>query len=122
MLTRNGCRVLVLDDDEDTGEMLQHMIVSAFPCLTVDRLTSSREALTKVSSYHVLVTDMCLGTMAPTGLDVARAFKEARPNGFVVLFSGYSDVSSPYVDLQLGKPVRHELLLSTVEQACQATA
>ena len=111
-----GSRVLIVDDEADICEVLQLVLRAAK--YQADFVTSAQRALAVIAEYDLLVTDFRLGPPDVTGLDLARVYKRLRPDGHVILLTGYTDLVSPHVDLVLTKPIDIDRLLSVTKQAC----
>jgi len=108
-------RVLLVDDEQMVARFM-HELLQGWG-LRVHALTSATEARQTFSraphDYDVLLTDYTMPRM--TGLDLARALREIRPQLPVILYSGYTDaipeseLGGAEVDL-VQKPIDPEAL------------
>lgn len=84
-------KVLVVDDEEDIGDMLAWMLKDeGFDAAYV---VSGEQALERLAKepWELALVDLKLSTSV-TGLDVIRAFREKSPQTQVVAMTGYVDI------------------------------
>jgi DNA-binding NtrC family response regulator len=110
--------ILVLDDDPDTTEILQHLLdregykveVASSPQAGIERLASHQ--------FHILVLDLRLPGM--DGIEVLRKIRERDRDLAVVVLTGYPSVETAVASLKGGvsdyveKPINAEKLLASV--------
>ena len=114
-------RVLVVEDDEDNGEVMAEVLADAG--YEVLRARTGGEALRLLAAGDVdaLLTDV--GLPVVDGLEVARAVKARAPALPVVVVTGWAEredvlrARGGAVDAVLVKPIEPEALLAAVERA-----
>ena len=114
-------RVLLVDDEQMVARFM-HELLQGWG-LEVKALTSAMEARQTFSrapqDYDVLLTDYTMPRM--TGLDLARALRQIRPQLPVILYSGYTDaipeseLGRAEVEL-VQKPIDPEALLAALRK------
>lgn len=109
-------RVLVVEDDADVCLMFTLALNAAG--FAADGERDAERAMAVLGSYDALVTDYRLRSRF-NGLDLARAYKAARPDGFVALASGMDRQPSEDVDAQFVKPINLEALVRTLRRLCR---
>ena len=79
METENTAHILVVDDDEDTRELLREVLSEEG--YRVNTSGSAEEAMEigQRELFEVIISDMRLGTKL-NGLDVLRAYKAVQPD------------------------------------------
>jgi CheY-like chemotaxis protein len=107
---RPALRCLVVDDEEEVGEVVGDILITAGHHTVVAR--SGQEGVDRFSSerFDVVFTDLAMPGV--TGWQVARAVKDRAPEVRVVLMSGFGvevapeDLPARGVDLVLPKPLQ----------------
>jgi DNA-binding NtrC family response regulator len=105
-------KVLVVEDDADSREILAELLASDFDVDTAENGETGWDAFERLHP-DVVVTDETL----PDGLgsQLARRVKEADPDAVVVLVSGHTNLEgTPYCDAVLRKPFDIEQLSRTM--------
>ena len=99
----NQKSVLLVDDDVEVCELMTMML--SMNGIEIDVCLSASEAMLIIHEYSMLILDMDLGESL-TGLDLARSYKAARPDGLVILVTGnHRNASTSDVDLCILKPI-----------------
>jgi len=100
-------RILVVDDDPLTGELICEILRSAG--MDASFLTSSTEAAERLQreKYHAVFLDMRMP--APDGAELARQVRASRVNASTVIVGRAFEAG---VEFLLYKPVEHNKLLS----------
>lgn len=113
-------RVLIVDDDEHVGNLLQLMLQESSIVVTTTRtLEQALEAL-GLSEYDIVLTDLHLE--AQQGWEVARRIRSEWPQVIIGLLTGAAhtidrgQVARNGIDLVLGKPFRHAQLLAAINE------
>ncbi|MFP2931522.1 response regulator [Pyxidicoccus sp. 3LG] len=105
-------KVLLVEDDGDSRELLAELLEAEFEVSTApDGLAGLRA----FESQHpdVVVTDESLPGLC--GTELAQRVKEREPRARVILVSGYTQVQgAEYCDVVLRKPIDVERLSATV--------
>jgi PAS domain S-box-containing protein len=124
-----ACRVLLVDDDRDFGDMLlaglERRGVEVSPCC--EPLTALAGVSEHPGAWDVLITDQTMPDM--TGLNLIKAVKQIQPALPCILCTGYAEDHLDEVVLQdagvfavLHKPVDLDHLMATVTRAIGETA
>lgn len=101
-------KILYVDDDGDTCELMaMSMAAHGVP---IDIAKSFDEAVEKLDQYSVLITDyeLSVKTPAKNGDALATMFKALRPDGRVIMVSGWNAGQRPpgkHVDGFFVKPI-----------------
>lgn len=96
-------KVLLIEDDEDSRELLAEILRADFDIATAVDGTSGFEAFQRLRP-DVVVTDESIPGLR--GTELAEKVKAMRPETRVVLVTGYGNlVRSPSCDLLLKKPL-----------------
>jgi two-component system, NtrC family, response regulator AtoC len=122
METRSLAKVLVVDDDRTTQELLREVLAEAG--YRVVTFGSGEEALEvgKQESFDVIISDMKLGQNL-SGLDVLRAYKNIQPESEVILITAFGSMETAIEAVKAGafdylsKPFKIEEVLLQVERA-----
>jgi DNA-binding NtrC family response regulator len=105
-------KVLLVEDDEDSRELLAEILRSDFDILTADDGAVGLELFGR-ELPDIVLTDESIPGMRGTHL--AREIKLRRPETRVVLVSGYGTVpGAEHCDLVLKKPLDVDRLLSAL--------
>lgn len=91
-------RILVVDDEPTTLDIFRSYILS-WQCFNVDVASSIEEveALFAPERYFLIILDLYLGKSIEDGMDLARIIRNADPDVFIVVISGYE----PPFDMRL---------------------
>jgi len=118
-------RILVIDDEVQLAELLRAVLESAG--LEVAVIYDAADALKKISSFHpdIILSDVCMPEMR--GDELLAAIKEAELATPVIFLTGVDRThitldpmdDNPY--LILYKPVPHEVLIRSIENALRLT-
>jgi DNA-binding response OmpR family regulator len=112
-------RILLVDDDTDTLDLLGELLRSAG--YHVDVASGAEEALQKVEAFHPEVAIIDIGLPDLNGYDLARTIRE-RAGCRLFALSGYSAQSAPddnavtSFDAHFVKPVPIASLLDAIRQ------
>jgi CheY-like chemotaxis protein len=111
-------RVLVVEDDADSRELLTELLAGELPEAGVEAVVSAEEALLRADAgapLDAVVTDQTLPGL--TGAELATRLK-ARPSPpVVVLVTGHSHVEGAEAcDAMLAKPLDIDRLSSTIRE------
>lgn len=105
-------KVLLIEDDPDSRELLAELLATDFDVDTAPDGASGLEAFQR-DHPHVVVTDEALPGIPGTA--VARQVKDLNPETGVILVSGYlKPPRTEYCDLVLRKPVDLQQLSDAV--------
>ena len=111
-------KVLVVEDDGDSREVLAEILGVDFDVLTAADGLAGLEAF-EAEHPDVLITDETLPGLSGTAL--ARRVKALNPHARVVLVSGHASLSNTeYCDVVLRKPVDIDKLAAAVGGAAGA--
>ncbi|HXA94257.1 MAG TPA: ATP-binding protein, partial [Candidatus Dormibacteraeota bacterium] len=119
-------RCLVVDDEEEVGDVVADILGAAGHHTTVAR--SGQEAVERLAAepFDVVFTDLAMPGM--TGWQVARAVKDRAPQAKVVLMSGFGVEVAPEelrtngVDVVLAKPLQIQDVLGAMAAIARAGA
>ena len=117
-----NAKILVVDDDEATQELLREVLSEAGHRVVTSG--SGEEALEagKRESFDVIISDMKLGENL-SGLDVLRAYKDIQPESEVILITAFGSMETAIEAVKAGafdylsKPFKIEEVLLQVERA-----
>ncbi len=119
-------RILIVDDDGETCRFMSELLDQ--PDREIRTTQRANEALTLAEQpFDLLISDINLGS-THTGMDVLRAFKEANPQGHVVLISGFGTLQTAIDAVRAGafdyisKPFNITEVKATVDRALADTA
>ncbi len=115
-------KILVVDDDEATQELLREVLSEAGHQVVTSG--SGEEALEagKRESFDLIISDMKLGENL-SGLDVLRAYKDIQPESEVILITAFGSMETAIEAVKAGafdylsKPFKIEEVLLQVERA-----
>jgi two-component system response regulator AtoC len=115
-------KILVVDDDEATQELLREVLGEAGHRVVTSG--SGEEALEagKQESFDVIISDMKLGENL-SGLDVLRAYKNIQPESEVILITAFGSMETAIEAVKAGafdylsKPFKIEEVLLQVDRA-----
>ena len=114
-------RVLVVDDDTDTADMLKTLLeVSG---MEAEACYSGEESLTRVgqSAFDLVLTDVSMNGM--DGLTLCKRLLASAPDVPVIVVTGHASMESAVKALRVGaydylpKPVEPDILLAAVRRA-----
>lgn len=112
-MSHERIRVLLVEDDGDSRELLAEILESDFDVTTAPDGLAGLAAF-EADAPDVLVTDESLPGLCGTAL--AQRVKALRPEARVVLVSGYAEVEgAEYCDVVLRKPVDIARLSAALE-------
>jgi two-component system response regulator AtoC len=122
METERSANILVVDDDQDTRELLREVLgEEGYRVVTSG---SGEEALEigKQELFDVIISDMRLGPDL-NGLDVLRAYKSVQPESEVILITAFGSMETAIEAVKAGafeyisKPFKIEEVLLQVSRA-----
>jgi DNA-binding NtrC family response regulator len=122
METERSANILVVDDDQDTRELLREVLgEQGYRVVTSG---SGEEALEigKQELFDVIISDMRLGPEL-NGLDVLRAYKSVQPESEVILITAFGSMETAIEAVKAGafeyisKPFKIEEVLLQVSRA-----
>jgi len=122
METENSANILVVDDDEDTRELLREVLSEEG--YRVNTSGSGEEAMEigKAEFFDVIISDMRLGPNL-NGLDVLRAYKAIQPESEVILITAFGSMETAIEAVKAGafdyisKPFKIDEVLLQVQRA-----
>jgi DNA-binding NtrC family response regulator len=122
METENPANILVVDDDEDTRELLREVLSDEG--YRVNTSGSGEEAMEigQREFFDVIISDMRLGTRL-NGLDVLRAYKAVQPESEVILITAFGSMETAIEAVKAGafdyisKPFKIDEVLLQVQRA-----
>ncbi|MBI3411966.1 MAG: sigma-54-dependent Fis family transcriptional regulator [Planctomycetes bacterium] len=117
-------RVLVAEDNEDTGKSLKKLLELALP-VVVDTVVDGNQALAALTerAYSILLTDLKMPRMS--GMQLIEAVQERRLPVTVIVTTGHGSIDEAVKAMQLGaynfltKPPSPEHLCLIVRRALQ---
>jgi len=117
-------RLLIVDDEPDTGTALRELIGDSIPA---DVVSSAEQALEKFreTTYSVVLADLQLP--GESGVDLVRRLRREAPATAVVVMTGHASVNTAVTALKLGaadylvKPVNPMQLRKLVEKLAKET-
>jgi two-component system response regulator AtoC len=123
MVNRNA-RILVVDDDRDTRDLLSEVLEGEG--YQVVAASGAPEALAagKTAHFEVILSDIRLGPEL-NGLDVLRAFKSIQPDSEVILITAFGSMETAIEAVKAGafdylsKPFKIEEVLNRVRRALE---
>lgn len=118
-MKNRAIEILVLDDDPDTTEILEHLLGKQG--FRVEVASSPKQGMEKLNShqFHILILDLRLPGM--DGIEVLRKIREKDRDLAVVVLTGYPSVESAVASLKGGvsdyveKPIDAAKLLGAVQ-------
>lgn len=124
----NPPRVLYVDDDEDSCEVMKLLLVNAFPALKVDTVNSGREAIriAREDPYDVYILDALLPGI--TGFDICKSIREFDQTTPIYFYSAMSGNENPQRATAAGcseylvKPNDMDKLLGKVSEVVESRA
>jgi two-component system, NtrC family, response regulator AtoC len=122
MSTEDGVNILVVDDDVETRNLLEEVLIEEGYNVTTSG--SGEEALEagKQELFDVIISDMKLGPEL-NGLDVLRAYKSIQPESEVILITAFGSMESAIEAVKAGafdyisKPFKIEEVVLQVGRA-----
>jgi DNA-binding response OmpR family regulator len=113
-------KILVLDDDSDTGEVLRYLLSKEGFRVEVTTSPTAGLEMLQTRQYHILLLDLKMPEM--DGIDVLKKLREKDTDIAVIVVTGYPSVDSAVASLKSGvsdyveKPVDREKLLAAVNK------
>ncbi len=117
-------RLLVVDDDRDTRDLLQELLRDAGYCVYCSSTAEEAIALAKRLNFEVIISDIRLGPEM-NGLDVLRAYKAVQPRSEVILITAFGSMETAIEAVKAGafdylsKPFKIDEVLLLVKRAIQ---
>ena len=116
--------VLILDDDEQIGRLVQTALTPLG--LQAETLQDPRSALdlVRLHEYDLIFLDVVMPEVS--GMDLLASIREATPNSYVMMMTGYADKAMAIEALRMGafdfleKPLDMTLLQHAVKRALEA--
>jgi two-component system response regulator HydG len=116
-------RVLVVDDDRDSGEVLRDLLIDR--ALDADYADHGEAALANLAEvdYDVVITDVRMEGLS--GIDLCRRIREKHPDVPVIVITGQADVDTAVGALRAGawdfvtKPLNAEHVFAAVARAVE---
>lgn len=123
METSDTIQILVVDDEKSIRRLIQKELASSHRIITT--AGSAREAFDAIrrQQFDVIVLDIKLPD--GNGIDLMIQFREAIPEGEVILITGYGDIDSAVEAMKIGaydyiaKPFSLDRLELVIEKAYQ---
>ena len=109
--------LLLVDDDEMSSQILEYILSDEG--YEADTVATGATALDKCTTknYDLVILDYMLPDMK--GLEVAKRLKEIRPEGKIILLTGYtneSEAEESYYDRILMKPVPPDTIIKAIAE------
>lgn len=117
------CRTLIVDDEYAARQELRYLLSQFTDIEVVGEATTSREALTLISSidYHLLFLDIMMPGMS--GLELSATIRCLPCNPHIIFVSAYEDYAAEAFDVDavdyLLKPVEEESLRRVLQKVRQ---
>lgn len=121
-----GTRILIVDDEVDTGDILSLRLERRG--LKPAVATSGEAALAHLKDNPVDIVLLDLKMPGMDGFEVLRHIREDLPEVSVIILSGHADLDAAAKGMELGaffyllKPVNLEELCHKIEDACRQRA
>ena len=122
METENPANILVVDDDEDTRELLREVLTEeGYRVMTSGSAEGALE-IGQQEVFQVIISDMRLGPDL-NGLDVLRAYKAIQPESEVILITAFGSMETAIEAVKAGafdyisKPFKIDEVVLQVERA-----
>ncbi|MGE5362363.1 MAG: sigma-54-dependent transcriptional regulator [Bacteroidales bacterium] len=120
-------RILIVDDDHETCRFMAELLEQPGRGFDVAFDPDTALALARSTQFDLVISDINLNARI-SGLDVLRAFKEANPQGAVVLISGFGTLETAIDAVRAGafdyisKPFNIGEVKAIVERALAQSA
>ncbi len=116
-------RILIVDDSQDTLELLQNQLQSSYLVYTAESIAAATELLEK-QTFHIAIIDLVLS--GESGLDLIEEIKNNRPFTSVIAISGQATIENAVTAMKIGasefivKPIRNlDLINIQIEKILQ---
>jgi DNA-binding NtrC family response regulator len=119
-------RILIVDDDRDTCRFIAEVLSAPGRDFALAFEADEALRLARSEAFDLVVCDINLNSPS-NGLDVLRAFKNANPNGQVLLVSGFGTLETAIEAVRAGafdyisKPFDIEEIKNTAQRALDQT-
>src|SRR5580700_3330259 len=124
METENPANILVVDDDEDTRELLREILNEEGYRVTTSGSGEEALEIGQREFFDVIISDMKLGPELD-GLDVLRAYKSIQPESEVILITAFGSMETAIEAVKAGafdyisKPFKIDEVVLQVGRALQ---
>ena len=121
----SSTHVLVIDDDEAMGRMLEARLVALGMQVTATTRALDALEVARTKNVDVVVTDVNMPGLG--GLDLCRRLLEIRPNLPVILMTGFGTMETAIEAIRAGaydflpKPFATDQLVLTIERAVEVS-
>ncbi len=123
-MSNRNAKILVVDDDRDTRDLLSEVLESEGYQVIVASGAQEALAAGKATHFDVILSDIRLGPEL-NGLDVLRAFKSIQPDSEVILITAFGSMETAIEAVKAGafdylsKPFKIEDVLNRVCRALE---
>ena len=104
-------KILVVDDDHNSCDGLAELLGGEGYVVTACKTPVRALSVLESEPYDVLLTDLVMPGMS--GLELARAARDTRPQLRCIVMTGRTPSNEPEIEW-VGKPIDFELLLATL--------
>jgi len=114
----SGVRVLYVDDQNDMCDLM--VLLMGHHGVELDAVRTFDEAVKVLHLYKVLITDQDLSCCGKNGNLLAKMFKELRPDGFVIMVTGWGQEDRPvdeHINTCMIKPIDLPTMVKAVQDA-----
>lgn len=122
--TNRAVDILIVDDDVPTGDMLKTILSRKYPQTVVHSAYEPGSALDgfRENLPDILITDFLMPDL--NGIQMARKFREIKPETKVIVLSGFSDPNAfkddaeddSVIDFRIVKPVNFGELFAVLDR------
>ena len=122
METETPANILVVDDDEDTRELLREVLSEEGHRVNTSASAEEAMEIGQRELFDVIISDMRLGSNL-NGLDVLRAYKAIQPESEVILITAFGSMETAIEAVKAGafdyisKPFKIDEVLLQVQRA-----
>jgi len=122
--TGTGCRILVVDDEEDVRLLLEHEIRDLGHEVAI--ASDAKSAIAEMEHRHFGIVITNIGMPGMDGIQLTKWIKDNSPDTDVIIMTGYASVDTAAEALRLGafdyliKPFGEiELVTSSINRAVE---